>query len=271
MSMSRLAWHDLPADTRAAVHEHTGPFLTSADVTTGANSGVAVKAYTSAGPVFIKGIPTDHRQVKTQRREADVNPYLPPSAPKLLWHTQGGGWDLLGFELIDGSIADYTPGSPDLPLVVAALTELADTPCPDIPLLDLADRYASYTSTPELFGGEALLHTDVAPHNVLVDSTAHLIDWAWPTRGPAWADPAVWVVRLIEAGHTPEQAEQWAAKVPGFRTAHPHVLAAFADANAHQWEEVRALEPRSLWKQRMTASAAAWRDHQRALALRTDA
>jgi hypothetical protein len=194
VSMSRLAWQDLPADARAAVHKHTGPFLTSADVTTGANSGVAVKAYTSAGPLFIKGIPVDHRQVKTQRREAAVNPYLPPSAPKLLWHTQGGGWDLLGFELIDGTISDYTPGSPDLPLVVVALTELADTPCPDIQLLSLADRYASYTSTPELFAGEALLHTDMASHNVLVDSTAHLIDLAHQRAGlgrPGGMGPSV--------------------------------------------------------------------------------
>ncbi|MHA6758753.1 aminoglycoside phosphotransferase [Streptacidiphilus sp. PAMC 29251] len=268
--MSRLAWHDLPAGARAAVHEHTGPFLTSADVATGANSGVAVKAHTATGSVFIKGIPTDHRQVKTQRREAAVNPHLPPSAPKLLWHTQGGGWDLLGFELINGSIADYAPGSSDLPLIVATLKELADTPCPDIPLLSLADRYTSYTSTPELFAGDALLHTDMAPHNILIDSIGHLIDWAWPTRGPAWADPAVWVVRLIDAGHTPTQAEQWAAQVPGFRTALPQVLAAFAEANALQWEEVQAQEPHSLWKQRMTASAAAWRDYRRSPALRTD-
>ena len=261
MSMSRLAWHDLPADARAAVHEHTGPFLTSADVTTGANSGVAVKAYTSAGPVFIKGIPTDHRQVKTQRREAAVNPYLPQSAPKLLWHTQGGGWDLLGFELIEGSIADFAPGSPDLPLVVTALMELAATTCPDIPLLSLTDRYAPYTDAPELFAGDALLHTDMAPHNVLIDSSAHLIDWAWPTQGPAWADPAVWAVRLIDAGHTPEQAAQWAAQLPAFKATSPLVLAAFAEASARQWEEVQTQDPHSAWKRRMAGAAAAWRDY----------
>ncbi len=262
MSMSRLAWCDLPTAARAAVHEHTGPFLTAADVSTGANSGVAVKAYTSTGPVFIKGIPADHRQVKTQLREAAVNPFLPASAPELLWHTQGGGWDLLGFEMIEGFIADFSPGSPDLPLVVTALAELADTPCPDIPLLNLPDRYAPYTDAPKLFAGNALLHTDMAPHNILIDTIAHLIDWAWPTRGPAWTDPAVWAVRLIDGGHTPEQADHWAAQLPAFKTAPPRALVAFAEANARQWEEVQTQEPRSVWKSRMAAAAAAWRDYQ---------
>ncbi|MFJ7274647.1 hypothetical protein [Kitasatospora sp. NPDC098663] len=123
--MTRLAWHHLPPDARAAIEERTGPFLTAADVSTGANSGVVVKALTASGEVFIKGIPVDHRQVKTQLREAAVNPYLPKSCPQLLWHVQAGGWGLLAFEVIEGPIADFSPGSPDLTLVVDALTELA--------------------------------------------------------------------------------------------------------------------------------------------------
>ncbi|MFF7454996.1 aminoglycoside phosphotransferase [Kitasatospora sp. NPDC008115] len=261
--MTRLAWHRLPSSARAAVQEHTGPFLTAADASTGANSGVAVKALTASGEVFIKGIPVDHRQAKTQLREAAVNPHLPKSSPRLLWHLQAGGWDLLGFEAIEGHLADYAPGSPDLPLVVDALTELARTPCPDIPLLSFTQRFAGYSDTPELFAGDALLHTDMAPHNVLVDRTAHLIDWAWPTRGPAWADPAVWAVRLIDAGHIPEQAEQWASRLPAFEAADPQVLLAFTEANARYWQEVHAQAPAASWTRSMAISAIAWRDHRR--------
>ncbi|WP_033817950.1 MULTISPECIES: hypothetical protein [unclassified Kitasatospora] len=263
MSMNRLAWHHLPPAARAAVQEHTGPFLTTADASTGANSGVAVKALTASGEVFIKGIPVDNRQVKTQLREAAVNPHLPKSSPRLLWHLQAGGWDLLGFEAIEGHLADFSPGSPDLPLVVEALTELAHTPCPDIPLLSFSKRYAPYGDTPELFDGDALLHTDMAPHNVLVDHAAHLIDWAWPTRGPGWADPAVWAVRLIDAGHTPRQAEQWAGRLPAFEAADPKVLLAFAEANARYWREVHAQASAAAWTRSMAASALAWRDHRR--------
>jgi hypothetical protein len=266
--MDRLTWSDLPPAACTAVQEHTGPLLEVAEVSTGANSAIAVKACTASGEVFIKGIPVDNRQVKTQRREAAVNPHLPKSAPRLLWHLQAGGWDLLGFEVVDGQVADFSPDSPDLPLVVDALTELAATPCPDIELLSFAQRYAAYSDTPDLFTGDTLLHTDMAPHNVLIDHTAHLIDWAWPSRGPAWADPAVWAVRLIEAGHSPAQAERWASKLPAFSDADPETLLAFAQANDHHWQEVRAQAPDSAWKQQMAASSTAWLDHRRRLPAR---
>ena len=261
MSMTRLTWQQLPPAARAAVQERTGAFLTAADAATGANSGVAVKVLTASGELFIKGIPLDHGQVKTQLREAAVNPYLPKSSPRLQWHLQAGGWDLLSFEVIDGPVADFTPGSPDLPLVVEALAELAATPCPDIELLSLAKRYTAYSDTPELFDGDRLLHTDMAPHNLLVDGTAHLIDWAWPSRGPAWADPAIWCVRLIDAGHTPAQAEQWARRLPAFDSADPTVLNAFAEANSRYWHEVHHGAPTRSWTRQMAAAAARWRDH----------
>ena len=264
MSMPRIAWHDLPRVARSAVHECTGPVLGAANVSTGANSGLAVKLHTQTGPVFVKGILFDHPQVKTQGREAAVNTYLPPSAPRLLWHVQAAGWDLLGFELVDGRIADYTPGSRDLPLVATALAELAAADCPDIPMLDCAERYAAYTDQPKLFAGGALLHTDMAPHNVLVDQdggAAHFIDWAWPTRGAAWVDAAVWIIRLIDAGHTPQMAEEWAARLPTWRDAPASHITAFAGANAVMWEEISTNSPDVEWQKSMAASARLWTDH----------
>ncbi|MFJ7949510.1 hypothetical protein ACIQ6K_38865 [Streptomyces sp. NPDC096354] len=38
-------------------------------------------------------------------------------------------------------------------------------------------------------GGQTLLHTDFAAHNILLGETRDwLIDWAWPTVGPSWVE-----------------------------------------------------------------------------------
>jgi len=244
--MPRISWHDLPAGTRTAVAVHTGAVHAARTAGTGINSGIAAMINTERGSFFVKGVPIDHSQARTQQREADINPHLPLGSPWLLWRVRTAGWDLLGFELLHGRTADFSPGSPDLTKVVDALDRLARTPCPAIPLKDVAQRWAPYTDPAalHLLHGEHLLHTDMAPHNVLVgDHGAHLIDWAWPTRGPAWADPAVWVLRLLEAGHTPEQADTWAARLPAWRAAPPAAVAAFADANAALWAELAAQDP----------------------------
>lgn len=260
MPVSRIAWQDLPAAARAAVHEHTGAVLAETNVATGLNSGLAARMHTRTGPVFVKGVPLSSRQFRHQKREADISPFLPASAPRLLWHAQGGGWDLLGFELIDGRSADFAPGSADLPLVAEVLQELAAIPCPDISLLSCPTRYTRYAENPSLFDGNALLHTDVNPDNILVDNRAHLVDWAWPTRGAAWVDPAIWAVRLIDAGHTPESAEDWAAQLPAWRDAPQSALAGFALANAALWEEI-ALRSPSEWQKSMARSARCWADY----------
>ncbi|MBC3844688.1 aminoglycoside phosphotransferase [Streptacidiphilus sp. 4-A2] len=193
-------------------------------------------------------------------------PSTPPSPlrPRLLWHTQATGWDFLGFEFIDGRTAHYTPASPDLPLIIAALEELAQMPCPAIPLLDCAARYNGYTRTPELFTGDTLLHTDINPENTLIAGNhAHLVDWAWPTKGAAWVDPAVWAIRLISAGHTAEQAEAWAARLPAWSAAPPASITAFAEASVRMWTQIADQHLDAQWTKDMAASATAWVDHRR--------
>ncbi|GAO09677.1 hypothetical protein TPA0598_05_03990 [Streptomyces lydicamycinicus] len=58
---------------------------------------------------------TDHPRAWTQRREAAVAPFLTGVGPALHWRVEAAGWDLLGFEALDGHHADYSPASPDLP------------------------------------------------------------------------------------------------------------------------------------------------------------
>lgn len=124
--ITRITWPDLPAAVRTAIHQHTGHIDEAVPVQAGLNSGLAAILHTSTGRVFIKGIPADHPQSRTQQREADINPYVAPVAPRLLWRTIAAGWDVLGFEHIDGHHADLAPGSPDLPKLADALTELSE-------------------------------------------------------------------------------------------------------------------------------------------------
>ncbi|MFD3511276.1 hypothetical protein [Nocardia sp. NPDC058666] len=56
---------------------------------------------------------------------------------------------------------------------------------------------------PDAFDGDALLHTDWFPTNVLVPGDGvRVVDWAWASRGAAWIDAALWAVWLRLAVHT---------------------------------------------------------------------
>ncbi|MFJ8730261.1 aminoglycoside phosphotransferase [Streptomyces bauhiniae] len=260
MPVDRIHWDDLPPGARAAVEQQTGAVLRVETVDAGANSGIAATVHTADATLFVKGVPLAHPQARTQQREAGINPYLPPSCPRLLWQVQAAGWDLIGYEHLVGRHADYAPGSPDLPLVARALLELQDTPCPDIELKRAEDRWSGYAGpagTKSLFG-DTLLHTDLAPHNVLVTHRAHLVDWAWPTRGAAWIDPAVLILRLMEAGHTAEAADAWSReRFRSWATAPRASVTAFCEANARSWGEIARNDPQD-WKRGMARHAHDW-------------
>ncbi|WP_405688453.1 aminoglycoside phosphotransferase [Streptomyces sp. NBC_01387] len=257
--MSRIPFEQLPADVRQAVVDKTGRVHAARTVRGGMNSGIASVLGTESGNVFVKGIPADHPQVDAQRREAAIAPHLPASCPRLHWHLELDGWTLLGYEMIDGRHADYTPGSPDLPLVEAALTELQQVMAPaDIEIKDAVGRWAEYAppGTSHYFGGEALLHTDFAPDNVLiVGDRARVVDWAWPTRGAAWIDPGALALRLMEAGHSAEEAVAFVGRFPSWREAKPEALAAFGVATAALWREIGTGDRRP-WKRALAKQAA---------------
>jgi Ser/Thr protein kinase RdoA (MazF antagonist) len=103
------------------------------------------------------------------------------------------------------------------------MRRLAATSCPDLPLKRAEERWAGYVESAvalELLRGDTLLHTDHNPMNVLIaDAAVHLVDWAWPTRGAAWIDPACLALRLMAAGHGPAEAEACAARVPAWAEA----------------------------------------------------
>ncbi len=53
-------------------------------ISAGLNCGIAALLHTLTGRVFLKGLPCDHPGVATQRREAEINSYVAPIAPRLL-------------------------------------------------------------------------------------------------------------------------------------------------------------------------------------------
>lgn len=252
----------VPDDVRAAIGEQAGPILGMDTVNGGWNSEIAVRVQTDNATVFIKGLRTDHRRMWTQQREAEVGPYVRAVAPRVLWHVEAAGWSLVAFEHIDGRHANFSPTSPDLPLVVDALERLGTIPCPDLPLRVAEQRWSAYVEDQAVLDelrGDALLHTDFNNQNVLVaDGRSRFVDWAWATRGAAWIDPALWVIWLIGAGgHEPALAESWAARVPAWRAAHDSALTAFADANARLWREIAGDNP-DAWTTRMVDAADQW-------------
>ncbi|MGW1236012.1 aminoglycoside phosphotransferase [Streptomyces californicus] len=264
MPAPSITFAGLPSGARTAIEAEIGSILRVEDVSTGLNSSLSALAHTADGAVFLKGLRADHRWVWTQQREADINPYVTPLAPRLLFRVIACGWDLLGFEAIEGHHADYAPGSLDLPKVTEALRELSSLPCPDIELRHAEQRLAGYVADPadaKAFAGNALLHTDWNNHNVLITRHgAHLVDWGWATRGAAWLDPAHWIIWLIAAGHTPSAAEETVAFLPTWALAPSRAVDAFADASANLWEEISGSAPDD-WTMNLLNAARLWQQH----------
>ncbi len=261
--MLRVGWDDLSEGARSAVEAQTGPVLKAQTVTEGLNCEIAALLHTSTGKVFAKGIRSDHPRAWTQQMEAMINPWVLAVTPRLLWHVQADGWDVLVFEHIEGRHADYSPGSQDLPKIVEELQLLGQIPAPDLPLKRAEQRWAGYVddeSTLELLRGDRLLHTDLNPLNVLVNSTARFVDWAWPTRGAAWIDPACLILMLIAAGHTAAEAEAWARHGPSWSSASEQAICAFAKASVRVWDEIAQADP-TPWKQQLAAAAREWLIH----------
>src|ERR1035438_6489112 len=96
--MQHTDWVDLGQPVRDLIQVQTGPIRGTQTVAAGLNSQLAIVLDTADGPVFVKGLRTDHPGVVRQRREAMINPYVLPVAPRLRWHAEGAGWNLLAFD-----------------------------------------------------------------------------------------------------------------------------------------------------------------------------
>ncbi|GAA5062059.1 phosphotransferase family protein [Streptomyces similanensis] len=244
----RGSWDDLPATVVAAIESHVGPVERVEPARDGYSSHVAATVSSGRCRVFVKGLRTDHPAAVAQGCEVSVNPFVVPLGPRLLWRVEADGWDVLGFEHLEGRRAEYRAGSGDLPLVAGAMTELGSVAGRKAPVPRAEQRWAPYLTGPaqeRMVRGDSLLHTDWHHTNMLVTpgGQVRLVDWATATRGAAWIDPACWVVWLVYAGNTPHTAERCASLVPAWGAAEPAVLDAFAEVLARYWRYVAEHHP----------------------------
>jgi|SRR5580704_1565362 hypothetical protein len=264
-----MAWDDLPGPLRHAIEARTGPIGAVRIATAGQNSPLAAIIEAGDGRFFAKGMPSGHRRVISQAREAAVAPLVREISPALLWHFDEAGWNVLGYEYADGRHADYTPGSSDLDHLARLMTALGDIRVTSPGPFKRADeRWKPYLDDPEsasVLSGPVLTHSDWTPDNVLVSAhRAWLIDWAWPTLGAGWIDPACWVLRLMASGgHTAREAERQASRLPAFEAADPAHIDLFAAANVRLWAEVAQSGP-SAWTGKMAQAAQSWSAHRQA-------
>lgn len=260
----RIAWDDLPGSLKEAIEARTGSISSVHIATAGQNSPLAAIIDTADDKVFVKGMPSGHRRVITQAREAAVAPLVKEISPAMLWHFDEAGWNVLGYEYAPGRHADYTPSSPDLDRLVRLMGALSEIKVPDGPgpFKRAEDRWQPYVDDPasaSAFAGPVLTHSDWTPDNVLVSpDRAWLIDWAWPTLGAAWTDPACWILRLMASGgHTAPEAERQASRLPAFQAADPAHVDLFAAANVRLWDEI-AESSTNAWTKDMAQAAHAW-------------
>lgn len=211
-----------------------------------------------AGPVFVKAVREPSPHAPSLAREAQINPYVRSVSPALRWRLNQNGWIVLAFDVAPGAYADFSPGSPDLPAVAGAVNSIGEIKCPGLARDWPETRWNRFTGQPAIFDGDALLYTDINPDNFLVaDGGVWVVDWSWPTRGAGFIDPACLVVQLIAAGHTPDEAEQWAQRCAAWRSAKPEAIDVFATATVRMYQHFENRDP-APWRKAMTDAVTTW-------------
>lgn len=261
--MPHVSWHSLPAEVRAAVHAQIGTVRDVVPVEAGSVADVVAILHTDNGEAFCcKGARKDNPRAWMQKREARLNPHMPTFAPRLRWQIEVAGWSMLGFDRAPGRHIDVTPGSADLTPLAATLTAMSTTraPGPPVQIQPATARWAEWIP-PELVDGDTLVHTDVTTKNFLIHGEdIAVVDWSIPCRGAPWIDTALMIIRLIRAGHTPDQAERWAEQVPAWRAASPEAVTSFAAACATRGAE-RARQSSAPHLKQLANAAADWAAH----------
>lgn len=268
--VERCEWESLPSDLRDAVQCELGPLLKVEPVAEGRRSALAAVAHLDAGRVFLKGAPVDsERGVAQLAREAAVNPYVRAVTPELLADVEAGGWRVLAFEHVEGRHADYRPGSRDLDTVLDTLAAVGEVALPaEAGVMWFEGRWSDYTVVPERLArlsGEALLHTDLNPGNVLVTGAgARLVDWGMASRGAPLVNPADLVVNLIACGHAPKDAEAVVNALAIWRKTDSEVIDYYARLLATTWLEA-FWTPTHPWARAVVDAAVRWAMYRRSL------
>jgi hypothetical protein len=259
---TRPTWEELPAEVRQAVEQHVGSYVIKAETaTSGIMPGLAARLHLEAGhSVFVKAIRVTSSGANLHLTEAWVGRVLPEEAPapRMLWSGVAGDWLVMVHEYVnDGSRhVDLTPGSPDLPAVLDAVSRLGAllTPAPkggkdvasNVEALVLKGRHLLgkagelehvdlYAETVGRFdvadlAGDTLVHYDLSSSNILITGSGQVkvIDWSFACRGAGWVEAAMLAPRLVEAGHAPEQVDQMLADISAWQSAPRHTVTGLA-------------------------------------------
>ncbi|MDI3388748.1 hypothetical protein QIS99_21505 [Streptomyces sp. B-S-A8] len=244
--MDRTAWTELPPAARESVEKHTGPVDHADTADKGVMSRLACTLHSHSGRVFLKGTRLNDAEAWMYDYEARVT-RCAPRAPRVLWQVEAGGWLLVGYEFLSARHPGLAPGSADLASLVDTLTAMSAAPWPgDVRKKPLHVRWAGFFPDGHThhLEGAALAHTDVSSLNMIAATDGiRLLDWALACPAPDWTDTAFAVVRLVAAGHTLEQAEEIARRVPAYRAATPAALTTFADTVCAVWESRAKVDP----------------------------
>jgi hypothetical protein len=252
---------DPGADFWALVAPYTGEIGAVRHAKRGYSSDITAVVECAAGPVFLKAVREASPHASSLSREAQINPYVTSVSPALRWQLHEGGWIVLAFDVVTGTYADFAPGSPDLPAVAEAVNAIGAIDCPDMAHDWRETRWDRFTDQAPLFAGKTLLYTDINPDNFLMTSSGvSVVDWAWPTHGAGFIDPACLVVQLAAAGHAAAEAEDWAQRCAAWRTADPEAINAFAIATIRMYRHFENRDP-APWRREMTKAVTAWADY----------
>jgi hypothetical protein len=281
------AWEALPALLRDEVERHTGHVVKAVAIDVGGNSDVAAVLDVPGRRVFLKGVKGISRPMRWLRNEVSAGALAAPLAPAVLFSVELDEWLVAGFEYVPGRPADLSPGSPDLECVASTLERLSVMPAPGLKGLherwtvrdwwgrlaaeapervtgwnvDGMDRWTALA--PEAVQGDRLTHTDLHGDQFVLgaDGRVHVIDWGWPAAAAEWVDTAFMVIRLVEAGHTPDQAEEWARTLRTWSGIDGKAVTAFALFVAGLWTYRAAADnvPGMNGRARIAREYAAWR------------
>lgn len=253
-------------DFWALVHPHTGEVAGTRHAWRGAFSDFTGIVECERGSFFIKAMrnrPGGRRD--SILRERAIQPFVRSVSPALLWHAEDDEWIVLGFEVVDGRPPDIAPGSPDVQAVVDLLNKIGELRLPDVARGWHDTRMESFTANEAetaFFRGDALLHGDVNHTNLLVGGRrAWAVDWGWPTRGAAFVDPAMFLIQLVAAGHSPKSAESWASRCASWANADPCALDAFAAAKTRMWWRLAFQRPDRPSRKALAEAAETWANH----------
>jgi aminoglycoside phosphotransferase (APT) family kinase protein len=285
-------WEEIPAEVRDAVAAACGPIGQAVSLLGGLTGGAAVRLDTTSGLVHLKAIREDAPSADLYQRERRVGAVLPESvpAPQMLQGGHTAGWVWLLFEHINATRpVDLSPDSPNVAEVVDIVRVLGETLAPnpgaDVPPIAvnveflrrradalLANAPADLESVGpyraaharldlEALAGDTLLHADLHEGNLMATERGlRVLDWGLACQGSAWVETALFIPRLILAGHTPEQAETLAAQVPAYKSAPEEAVTGLAAAWSLFREFVARNGPQSIRASRARAATAgrAW-------------